>query len=166
MFRNVLRNEGVYFMGLTTKKRMLVIGSFVLGFGFVGAMDGVIFHQLLQWHSVIMDTDRHGQILSDGIFHFAVTITLVVGGFLLWLAGNPTDHSRGTRLLMGGFLFGGGIFNVVEGIINHHILQIHRVKPGDPNALVYDLLFLAVGIILIIVGQMLKRTAASNTTSL
>lgn len=151
-------------MGLNTKKRLLVIGSFILGFGFVGAMDGVIFHQLLQWHSVIMETDRHGQILSDGLFHFAVTVTLVVGGILLWLAGNPTDHSRGIRMLAGGFLLGGGVFNVVEGVINHHILQIHRVKPGDPNALAYDLIFLGIGIILIIVGQMLKRNAKVNST--
>jgi uncharacterized membrane protein len=146
-------------MSLYTKKRLLIIGSFVLGFGFIGAMDGVIFHQILQWHSVVMQTDLHGQILSDGLFHLAVTITLVVGGILLWLAGKPTDHSRGIRLLLGGFLLGGGVFNIVEGIINHHILQIHRVKPDDPNALAYDMAFLAIGVLFIIAGYILRRNA-------
>lgn len=146
-------------MSLYTKKRLLIIGSFVLGFGFIGAMDGVIFHQILQWHSVVMQTDLHGQILSDGLFHLAVTITLVVGGILLWLAGKPTDHSRGIRLLLGGFLLGGGVFNVVEGVINHHLLQIHRVKPDDPNALAYDMAFLAIGVLFIIAGYILRRNA-------
>jgi uncharacterized membrane protein len=154
-------------MSLGTKKRLLMIGSFILGFGFIGAMDGVIFHQLLQWHSVVMQTDLHGQIVSDGLFHLAVTITLVIGGILLWLAGKPTDHSRGIRLLLGGFLLGGGVFNVVEGIINHHLLQIHRVKPGDPNALAYDIGFLAIGVLFIIAGRYLQRNANGkvNTTA-
>ncbi|WP_306373168.1 DUF2243 domain-containing protein [Salirhabdus sp. Marseille-P4669] len=142
-----------------TKKRMITIGSFVLGFGFMGAMDGIIFHQLLQWHSVVMQTDRAGQIASDGVFHFAVTITLVVGGILLWLAGNPKDLTSGVRKLIGGFLLGMGVFNLVEGIINHHLLQIHRVKPGDANALLYDLAFLALGLVLVIVGQLINRSS-------
>lgn len=130
----------------------------------MGAMDGIVFHQLLQWHSVVMQTDRAGQILSDGLFHLAVTITLVVGGILLWLAGNPADLSRGIRSLVGGFLIGSGIFNLVEGIINHHLLQIHRVKPGDPNALFYDLSFLAFGGLLLILGLMIKRTKENPQT--
>ncbi|WP_338787555.1 DUF2243 domain-containing protein [Metabacillus sp. FJAT-53654] len=148
------------------KTRFIHIGSFVLGFGFLGASDGIIFHQLLQWHSVIMATDRPGQIISDGIFHFAVTITLVIGGILLWLAGNPTNLSKGIRLLVGGILIGGGTFNIVEGIINHHILQIHRVKPGDPNALVYDLSFLAVGLLLLIIGIFIKRSGRTQLSSI
>ncbi len=138
---------------------MITIGSFVLGFGFMGAMDGIIFHQLLEWHSVVMQTDRAWQIASDGVFHFAVTITLVVGGILLWLAGNPKDLTSGVRKLIGGFLLGMGVFNLVEGIINHHLLQIHRVKPGDANALLYDLAFLALGLVLVIVGQLINRSS-------
>jgi uncharacterized membrane protein len=144
-------------MSTVTKRRFINMGSFVFGFGFMGALDGIIFHQLLQWHSVILNTDRTGQIISDGLFHLAVTITLVVGGVLLWLAGNPNDLSKGLKLLVGGFLFGTGTFNIIEGIINHHLLQIHRVKPGDPNALAYDLAFLALGVLLIIIGQKIKR---------
>ncbi|SRR5690625_733505 len=113
------------------RKKYLTIGSFILGFGFMGAMDGVIYHQILQWHSVVMDTDRTGQIISDGLFHLVVTIALVIGGVYLWLAGNPKDVASGTRRLIGGFLIGTGAFNLIEGIINHHILQIH--PSCDPN---------------------------------
>ena len=153
-------------MSTKTKKGLINIGSFILGFGFLGALDGIIFHQLLQWHSVIMATDRPGQIVSDGIFHFAVTITLVLGGILLWIAVNPTSLSKGIRLLIGGFLIGGGTFNLVEGIINHHILQIHRVKPGVPNALAFDLAFLIIGILLVIIGLLIKRSGKQQATTL
>ncbi len=144
-------------MSIDTKKRFLIVGSFILGFGFLGALDGIIFHQILQWHSVIMDTTRTGQIVSDGIFHLAVSIALVLGGILLWLAGKPTDIAKGVRDVLGWFLIGGGTFNLVEGIINHHILQIHRVKPDDPNAMMYDLAFLASGVLLILIGMTFKR---------
>jgi uncharacterized membrane protein len=167
-YNNVLNYfyKGEKLVSSKTKKGLINIGSFVLGFGFLGALDGIIFHQLLQWHSVIMATDRPGQIVSDGIFHFAVTITLVIGGILLWIAGNPTTLSKGIRLVIGGFLMGGGAFNMIEGIINHHILQIHRVKPGDPNALTYDLAFLGVGFMLFIIGYLIKRSGKPQPTTL
>lgn len=37
------------------------------------------------------------------------------------------------------------------------ILQIHHVKQGDPNELFYDLAFLASGLILFLIGMMIKR---------
>ena len=143
-----------------TEKKLLVTGSFLLGFGFMGAMDGIIFHQLLQWHSVVMEATRSDQIISDGVFHFSVTIALVAGGFILWLAGNPTTQKQGIKLVISWFLIGTGLFNLIEGIINHHILQIHRVKPDDPNALFYDLAFLIVGAILFLIGLLLKQSAS------
>lgn len=153
-------------MSNKTKRDLISVGSFIFGFGFLGALDGIIFHQLLQWHSVYMATDRPGQIISDGLFHLAVTITLVLGGLLLWFAGNPSNLSKGIRLLVGWFLIGGGAFNLIEGIINHHLLQIHRVKPGDPNALAYDLAFLALGLILLLIGYFLKRNKDEQSTAL
>ncbi|MBU9723386.1 MULTISPECIES: DUF2243 domain-containing protein [Bacillaceae] len=153
-------------MSVKTKRKLIVIGSFILGFGFLGAMDGIMFHQILQWHSVVMDTDRTGQIMSDGIFHFATTITLVAGGVILWLAGNPTDLSKGVRLLVGYFMIGGGTFNLIEGIINHHILEIHRVRPDAANPLMYDLAFLASGVILIVVGLLIKRGRRTTPTTI
>lgn len=152
-------------MTTNTRRKLINTGSFIFGFGFLGALDGIIFHQLLQWHSVYMATDRPGQIMSDGLFHFAVTITLIIGGVLLWLAGNPSNLSKGVRLLVGWFLIGGGVFNLVEGIINHHLLQIHRVKPGDPNALAYDLAFLASGLLLFIIGYLIKQRKKDRQSS-
>ncbi|WP_052737843.1 DUF2243 domain-containing protein [Bacillus sp. SA1-12] len=71
------------------------------------------------------DGDRGlGKIENDGFLHFAVTIALVLGNIFLWVAGNSTSLSKGIRLLVEGIFIGGGHFNLVKGIVNHHILQI------------------------------------------
>jgi uncharacterized membrane protein len=149
-------------MTLLFKRSLLNKGSFILGFGLLGAVDGIVFHQLLQWHSVYMHTDHHGRILSDGLFHSLTVIALVLGAVLLWMAGQPDELDRGRRLLIAGILLGGGAFNLIEGIVNHHLLQIHHVKQGDPNELLYDLGFLASGAVLLLVGIMLRRGMSSG----
>jgi uncharacterized membrane protein len=58
------------------------------------------------------------------------------------------------RLLVGLALAGWGTFNLVEGVIDHHVLGIHHVKAGAP---VLDLAFLAVGGLLLIGGLALAR---------
>jgi uncharacterized membrane protein len=50
-------------------------------------------------------------------------------------------------------LAGWGVFNLVEGIIDHQILGIHHVREGNQGyELAWDLAFLAFGAILLIVG--------------
>lgn len=56
----------------------------MFGVGIIGMLDGIILHQMLQWHSVYMPTDRSHQIVSDGIFHLMVTGIIFVTGILLW----------------------------------------------------------------------------------
>ncbi|HZG54999.1 DUF2243 domain-containing protein [Paenibacillus sp.] len=141
------------------KRKRLNYGSLLLGIGLAGAFDGVVFHQLLQWHSVYMHTHRHGQIVSDGLFHAATVVALVFGAVLLWRAGHPGGVERGRRLLFGGALVGAGGFNVVEGLVNHHLLQVHHVRPGHPQELLYDLAFLASGVLLYAIGYAIRQHA-------
>ncbi|WP_269799222.1 DUF2243 domain-containing protein [Bacillus xiapuensis] len=54
-------------------------------------------------------------------------------------------------VFISGLLFGGGLFNFFEGIINHHILQIHHVKPGAYQ-LYYDLAFDFAGLAMVLIG--------------
>ena len=61
------------------------------------------------------------------------------------------------RSLLGWGLLGWGIFDLVEGTVDHHILQIHHVRPG-PDQLAYDLGFLVVGATLVVVGLLIALT--------
>src|SRR5690349_11171525 len=47
-------------------------------------LDETILHQLLQWHTFYWNTDQHGRILSDGLFHSFSTLLLLWGAFRLW----------------------------------------------------------------------------------
>ncbi|MFA8438403.1 DUF2243 domain-containing protein [Pueribacillus sp. YX66] len=130
-----------------------VLGPLLFGIGIIGMLDGIIFHQLLQWHSIYMYTDRFHQVMSDGWFHGFVTMVIFIAGILMW----KTDpHEVKQTYFWGSFILGAGLFNFVEGIINHHILQIHHVKPGRYQLLA-DILFDAVGLLLIIIGWLMLR---------
>ena len=61
---------------------------------------------------------------------------------------------------------GWGIFNIVEGIIDHHILGIHRVHPTSAYPLAWDLGFLAFGALLVFGGWLLQRSDAPETVIL
>lgn len=133
------------------RKNGSLLGSFLLGIGLIGMLDGIIFHQILQWHSTYMHTSRFNQIVSDGLFHLLVTIIIFWGAVVLWKT-SPNDHRN--TVFISGLLFGGGIFNFFEGIIDHHLLQIHHVKPGLYQDS-YDLAFDFAGLAMILIGVML-----------
>lgn len=138
-----------------------ICGSFLLGIGLTGMLDGIIFHQILQWHSTYMFTNRFYQIVSDGLFHLFVTAIIVWGAIVLWRS-HPNDQMHRNPFFMSGILLGGGSFNFVEGIINHHILRIHHVKPGE-NQLFYDLGYDFVALLMIIIGWILYMRSRKAT---
>src|SRR5690606_10713396 len=88
----------------------------------------------------------------DGIFHAFTLITCIVGIFLLWKLLQKTNINRSGYLLLGGMTMGWGLFNLVEGIINHHLLNLHNVRELVPNKNVWNYGFLIFGVFLLLVG--------------
>jgi len=128
-----------------------------------GFFDGIVFHQLLQWHHMLSaeiapNTLEGLQLntLADGLFHSATYGITAVGLWLLFRAVRQNDVSHATHVLSGAMCIGFGAFNLIEGTINHHILGIHHVRPGD-NQIVYDLAFLAIGGLLVLIGIALMQ---------
>lgn len=138
------------------KNKKAFWGPFLFGVGIIAMIDGIVFHQLLQWHSVYMDTDRSHQIMSDGLFHLFSLVILFIGGILLWNRGDLSS-SRSQHIFWGASLLGAGWFNFLEGIINHHLLQIHHVNPLSPNRLLFDLAYDASGLLIILAGWLIYR---------
>ena len=60
------------------------------------------------------------------------------------------------KALWGSLFVGWGLFNLVEGIIDHEILGIHHVYQNG-NHIVWDLVFLGVGALEILAGILLIR---------
>ena len=73
--------------------------------------------------------------LLDGLFHTSTYVVTAVGIGLLWSATRLPHVRWSTVLLIGGLLAGWGAFNVVEGIVDHHLLSLHHVKEDSANRL-------------------------------
>jgi uncharacterized membrane protein len=50
---------------------------------------------------------------------------------------------------------GWGLFNIVEGVIDHHLLELHNVMELSPDHDIGNYSFLGVSVVLIIVGYLL-----------
>jgi uncharacterized membrane protein len=126
-------------------------GPILLGIGFGGFFDGIVFHQILQWHNmmsnVVPPADAAAlrlNVLADGLFHAAAYVVTLLGVVVLWLRARRRLALPSSREFFGSLLLGWGLFNTVEGIVNHHLLKVHNVREvADP--LPYNLGFLAIG---------------------
>lgn len=150
----------------TTRTRPIVVAGVYLGLGLGGFFDGIVLHQILQWHHLISSvapaTDVAGlqlNTLADGLFHAATWVLTVVGLALLWRASRMLGVVWSTRAFVGALLVGWGSFNLVEGLINHQLLALHHVRPG-PNEFAWDMGFLAWGALMLIAGWILVRRGA------
>jgi uncharacterized membrane protein len=138
----------------------------LLGLGMGGFVDGIVLHQILQWHQMLSETDEYGgrnvedleiNVMADGFFHAATWVLVALGLATLWRVARTGAIRRTWRSLLGWMLVGWGVFNLVEGLINHHLLQIHRVRPDSANPLAWDVGFLVFGALLVAGGWTLQR---------
>ncbi|CAN5238834.1 DUF2243 domain-containing protein [soil metagenome] len=137
----------------------------VIGFGLGGFVDGIVLHQIMQWHNmgsaVVPPTTMMAMtqnMVWDGWFHAATWIVSFIGVWILW------SHARQGRLLPSGgafagqMLFGWGLFNLIEGVIDHHLLDLHHVRDMPVHVPVYDWMFLGVaGVLFTLIGWFLAR---------
>jgi len=144
----------------------LAAAVLVLGVALGGFVDGILLHQVLQWHHMVSDTRypptslRNLEIntLADGLFHASTWVLTVIGLAMLWRQGRRHIGNWPTGLLIGGLLAGWGLFNLVEGVIDHHILGVHHVREGSSAyQLAWDLGFLAFGAALLVLGWLMMR---------
>src|SRR5437763_2251892 len=110
-----------------TTPRFAFVTGILLGVGIMAFLDETLLHQLLQWHTFYWNTDQHGRILSDGIFHAFSTLVLLWGTFRLW-RGRATWATSSRFALIAAILIGAGGFNLYDGIVQHAILHLHLVN--------------------------------------
>ncbi len=151
----------------TRAPRSVTAPGVLLGIGMGGFVDGIVLHQILQWHHLLSTTDRWGpetlpnleaNVLADGVFHAATWIAVAVGLAMLWQVARDGTLLSSWRSLLGWMLVGWGAFNLVEGVVDHHVLQIHRVRPAAQDPLLWDLGFLLIGVLLVGAGWLLQRS--------
>jgi uncharacterized membrane protein len=138
-----------------------------MGLGLGGFIDGIVLHQILQWHHMLtgdnggepMDTvaGLETNTLADGFFHMATWVLVLVATSLLVNAWRRRELAPPWRAHLGLLLAGWGVFNLVEGLIDHQLLGIHHVRDDLGAPLGWDLGFLAFGALLVVAGAVLAR---------
>ncbi|QKK26798.1 DUF2243 domain-containing protein [Rhizobium hidalgonense] len=136
----------------------------LFGLGLGGFFDGIVFHQLLQWHHMFSSFYPIASIENlefntfwDGVFHSATYLFFLAGLFILWRAGRRPHLSWSTKDLIGTGLIGFG--NLIEGLIDHQLLGIHHVSETvERSAWPYwDVAFLVWGAAMLAGGCIMVR---------
>ncbi len=87
----------------------------LLGLGLGWCFDGIVLHQLLQWHHMVSNVARYPvttvaglevNTLGDGLFHAATYLFTVAGLMLLWQAIRTPNGPWSARAFVGWQLVG------------------------------------------------------------
>jgi uncharacterized membrane protein len=138
----------------------------VLGLGLGGFVDGILLHQIVHWHNMgsavlpptTLDAMRRNMVW-DGLFHAGTWLLTVAGVY--WLL---RDARRGAAMptagaFTGQLVLGWGLFNLIEGVVDHHLLELHHVRDLPVHVPAYDWLFLGIGGLgLMLLGWLVSRT--------
>ena len=148
-------------------KPLVTAGTF-LGIGMGGFADGILLHQLLQTHNMLSArlpktsiTNMEINMFWDGLFHALTWTVTAVGLWLFWRVARRADVLWSAKAFVGALFLGWGAFNLVEGIIDHHILDLHHVIERL-GVSVFDYAFLASGVLFIAGGIIAIRSATDE----
>lgn len=151
-----------------TDRRFPVAAGIFFGLGLGGFFDGIVLHQILQWHHMVTSAGYPADsvdnlelnTLLDGLFHASTYIFVVVGLLLLWRTAHRSHLWWSGKMLAGTLLVGFGLFNLVEGLVDHQILGLHHVNETVPRDqwIYWDIGFLAWGALMLVSGWLLYRS--------
>ena len=159
-------------MAAHTPYKPLITSGICLGVGMGGFVDGILFHQILQIHSML--SAKHSpttvanleiNMVWDGLFHALTWTMTLVGIILLWKAVRKATVPLSGKTLFGASFLGWGLFNLIEGIVDHHILQVHHVVERMGVSL-FDYLFLGSGLAMIVIGLLTIKSSLPRTGAL
>jgi uncharacterized membrane protein len=154
-------------------KRFPVSAGILLGLGLGGFFDGIVLHQILQWHHMATSAGYPADSLEnlelntmlDGLFHAATYVFTAAGLLILWRRARQPHFWWSAKLLFATMLIGFGLFNLVEGIVDHHLLGLHHVNETVPRAqwIYWDIGFLIWGAAMLLIGLVLLRRGQRET---
>jgi uncharacterized membrane protein len=136
------------------------------GIGLGGFVDGIVLHQLLQWHHLLSDVAAYPpstvaglqvNTLADGFFHVAAWLFVVAASIVTLAQWRQGRLAPSWSFHLGGLLAGWGGFNLLEGLVNHQLLGIHHVRDDLGGPLAWDLAFLGCGAALLVGGWLLQE---------
>ena len=128
--------------------------------------------QVLQWHHILTSTSGHPMTtvagletntLAVGLFHLATWICVGAGSALLHTAWRDGRLAPPRGAHVGLLLAGWGLFNLLEGLIDHQLLGVHHVRDDLGGPIGWDLGFLAIGAALLLTGLALVSSSKDDS---
>ena len=137
----------------------------LLGMALGGFFDGILLHQILQWHHLLSAVegqpwlDLRMQLVADGLFHVLMYAVLVAALVLLYKARQEFVLDGAGRYLLATTVVGFGVWNVLDSIVFHWVLQIHHIKMDAASPLLWDLAwFVVFGVLVLLLGLRMQRS--------
>jgi uncharacterized membrane protein len=136
------------------------------GLGLGGFVDGIVLHQILQWHHMVSDVGRYPvttvaglevNVLADGLFHVGTWMLVVAASLMTVAAWRRGRLAPNWSFHLGLVLAGWGVFNLVEGMVNHLVLGVHHVRDDLGGPWLWDVGFLVLGALQVVVGWWWSR---------
>jgi uncharacterized membrane protein len=132
----------------TDQDRRFMASGVVLGVALSGFFDGILLHQILQWHHLLSLVpgatyqDPRVQIAADGVFHALMYGLAVLGLVMLWTG--PDRRRSGHPALWRSVALGFGGWNLLDVVLFHWILEWHHVRLDTAMPIAWDLLWVVV----------------------
>lgn len=152
----------------TVHPRAFAWAGYALGFAMSGFFDGILLHQVLQWHHLLSGIERGAlgdlrvQVMADGLFHALMYVIAAIGLWLLYRTREAFAIPHAPRRLLADFWIGFGVWHVVDAVLSHWITGIHRIRMDSPTPLLWDLIWLFLfGVIPLLVGIRIRRTGTA-----
>jgi len=149
-------------------KQPWIVWSLALGVALGGFFDGILLHQILQWHHLLslvpgMD-DLRLQVLWDGYFHALMYALALAAAWGMWRARRRGVAAPGGLVLAGALLLGFGAWHALDALLSHWILGIHRIKLDSAQPLAWDIGWLVVfGLAPLFAGRLLLQRGPARS---
>jgi uncharacterized membrane protein len=156
-------------LAISPSRRLSVAAAF-LGFALGGFFDGILLHQILQWHHLLSGLpqaadDLRFLVLTDGLFHLAMYLVAAFGLWWLWTARAVLAEQGHGRAVFAFGMVGFGTWHVIDAFVSHWLLGIHRIRMDSEMPLLWDLLWLGIfGLVPIIIGLWSRRSGDGTGT--
>jgi uncharacterized membrane protein len=155
-------------------RRPATAPALLLGLGLGGFVDGIVLHQILQWHHLVSDVAAYPtttvaglevNTMADGFFHLVMWVLVLAGTIATVRSWRSGQLAPSWSFHVGLLLVGWGVFNMVEGLVDHQLLGIHHVRDDLGAPLTWDIGFLVVSAALVALGLAMYRRGTGSMTS-
>ncbi|MFC5991389.1 DUF2243 domain-containing protein [Limoniibacter endophyticus] len=142
-----------------------------MGFGLGGFFDGILLHQILEWHHLLSGVqqarlDIRFLIMTDGLFHLLMYLMTVIGIYLLLRSRAVLGQGQTKRIFSSYLLTGFGVWHIVDAIFSHWVLGLHHIRMDAENPLVWDVVWLLIfGVLPCLAGYWMRRNGSDGGAS-